>query len=185
MRRRIGISVSSENLYKKLCLLLRNDADCIRVSGDDIDRGIALLLTDDDGYTGDIPSIILGNTESCHVPLPFRHEELLSAVDNTGKDGEAVTVSEENRTVRLLGREIRLTDVEFRLFSTLYEANGEFISRERLLDMIWGEGYDSGVVNVYIHYLRGKLEADGRRIILSSRKEGYSIDKKYGRRGLC
>ena len=40
-------------------------------------------------------------------------------------------------------------------------------------------------MNVYIHYLREKLEADGEKIILSSRSHGYKIDEKYLTEGEC
>ena len=51
--------------------------------------------------------------------------------------------------------------------------------REEILSTVWGGEADSGVINVYIHYLREKLEVCGEKIILSSRKCGYKIDEKY------
>ena len=48
---------------------------------------------------------------------------------------------------------------------------------------VWGDGADGGVLNVYIHYLREKLEAGGEKIILSSRKQGYKIVEKYLKNG--
>ena len=38
---------------------------------------------------------------------------------------------------------------------------------------------DEKTVNVYIHYLREKLESGGEKIIISSRNMGYKIDSKY------
>ena len=40
-------------------------------------------------------------------------------------------------------------------------------------------GADEGVLNVYVHYLREKLERGGEKIIISSRGLGYKIDEKY------
>jgi DNA-binding response OmpR family regulator len=36
-----------------------------------------------------------------------------------------------------------------------------------------------GLINVYVHYLREKLEVGGEKIINSSRKNGYAIDEKF------
>ena len=63
--------------------------------------------------------------------------------------------------------------------SVIYGAGGEFISREEILERVWKNSADSGVINVYVHYLREKLERHGEKIILSSRKGGYRIDEKY------
>ena len=57
-------------------------------------------------------------------------------------------------------------------------ANGEFVSREEILSQVWNGDADCGIINVYIHYLREKIE-HGEKIILSSRKQGYCIDEKY------
>jgi DNA-binding response OmpR family regulator len=65
----------------------------------------------------------------------------------------------------------------------LIEASGDFISREELIRRVWGEGADGGVLNVYVHYLREKLEKQGEKIIISSRKNGYKIDGKYLTKG--
>ena len=50
------------------------------------------------------------------------------------------------------------------------------MSREELVTAVWGEGADDGVLNVYVHYLREKLEKENERVILYSRKSGYRID---------
>jgi len=88
----------------------------------------------------------------------------------------------ESRSVKLFGEVIRLTEVEFRLLSALASAPvGEFVSRERLINEVWGGESDCGVVNVYIHYLRTKLEHRGEKVIISSRREGYKLDERIGR----
>ena len=60
---------------------------------------------------------------------------------------------------------------------------GEFVSRDELSRAVWGEGADGGILNVYIHYLREKLESKGEKVIISSRRGGYKIDGKY--LGVC
>ena len=87
------------------------------------------------------------------------------------------------RLAYLDGKEIKLTEVEASLLGRLISASGEFVSRGELLRGVWGDSADGGVLNVYIHYLREKLEVCGEKIILSSRSAGYGIDKKYLTRG--
>ena len=60
----------------------------------------------------------------------------------------------------------------------LCSADGEFVSREEILHSVWSGDADPGIINVYVHYLREKLE-DGEKIIVSSRKNGYKIDGRY------
>ena len=86
---------------------------------------------------------------------------------------------ESERVARLDARTIKLTEVEGRLLRLLVDGGGEFVSREELAKKVWGENADGGVLNVYIHYLREKLEAGGEKIILSSRKGGYRIDERF------
>ena len=85
----------------------------------------------------------------------------------------------EERAIRFFGEYIRLTEVEFLLLQALFSAQGEFISREELLLAVWGEEGTNSLLNVYIHYLREKLERGGERVILSSRGAGYALAKRF------
>ena len=84
-----------------------------------------------------------------------------------------------DRCAILYGERIKLTEVEFSLLSLLYSHGGKYVSRDEVLNKIWNGEADGGVINVYIHYLREKLEKHGEKIILSSRKNGYCIDEKF------
>jgi DNA-binding response OmpR family regulator len=75
--------------------------------------------------------------------------------------------------------ETKLTEAEFALLEVLVECGGEFIKREELLSRVWGDNADPGVVTVYIHYLREKLEKNGEKVIISSRKNGYKISERF------
>ena len=46
---------------------------------------------------------------------------------------------------------------------------------------VWHGDADGGIVNVYIHYLREKLEDCGERVIIASRGRGYSLSEKYAK----
>ena len=49
------------------------------------------------------------------------------------------------------------------------------MSREELLREVWGEGQSAGVVNVYLHYLRKKLERGGNKLLYAVRGSGYAL----------
>ena len=116
------------------------------------------------------------------VERPFRPARLRALLGLTSDDmTECPMPCPAHRSVLLAGREIPLSDCEFRLFCLLYEANGAFLSREHLHLAVWnGEG-DEGVVNVYIHYLRRKLETDGHTRLRSARGRGYALIREEGR----
>ncbi|MFD6104589.1 response regulator transcription factor, partial [Nocardia salmonicida] len=68
----------------------------------------------------------------------------------------------------LRGREIELTKREFELLSTLARNAGVVLTRERLLELVWGYDFiaDTNVVDVFVGYLRRKLEIDDTPRIL-------------------
>lgn len=84
----------------------------------------------------------------------------------------------ESRHVFVDGAEIALTEREYRLFCYLYERRGRPVSRDELIKNIWrGEaGIGTNVVEVYVSYLRHKLEgATGKRLIITRRGKGYEF----------
>lgn len=116
--------------------------------------------------------------DDADIKIPFSIESLCDLLLKT-EDASPLTVSAQERCAYLRGEKIRLTEVEYNLMSNLYSAGGEYVSREKLLREVWGKEADPGVLNVYVHYLREKLEGGGEKIILSSRKCGYKISEKY------
>ncbi|WP_040782983.1 response regulator transcription factor [Nocardia pneumoniae] len=80
--------------------------------------------------------------------------------------------------VYLAGREIRLTRREHELLTALATHHGVVQSREQLLDAVWGYSFvtDTNVVDVFVSYLRRKLETEGGpRIIHTVRGIGYVL----------
>ncbi len=132
--------------------------------GDDV-----FYLTDSEN--SDLPA------ERC-LPLPL---PLGLAGERLRKHGTPppLALIEDEHSIRFFGEYIRLTEVEFSLLHALYAVQGEFISRDALLLAVWGEEGTNSLLNVYIHYLREKLERGGERVILSSRGAGYAIAKKF------
>lgn len=83
-------------------------------------------------------------------------------------DGETyhlvdLTIDDRAKTVVRGRATINLTPTEYRLLLTLVRNKGRVLSRTELLEEVWGINFDQGTnnVDVYINYLRKKLEADG------------------------
>ena len=70
-----------------------------------------------------------------------------------------------------------LTAREFTLLQALLRRSGRVLSRDELLQEVWqGERSSSNVVEVYVRYLRQKLEAGGeRRLLHTVRGRGYCL----------
>jgi len=83
------------------------------------------------------------------------------------------------RTVLRGGEQVELTAREFALLEFLVRRAGDVVTRSELLDHVWDQNYDGSgnVVNVYIGYLRRKLEEPfGRPLIRTVRGAGYVVD---------
>ncbi|MBX6378392.1 MAG: winged helix-turn-helix transcriptional regulator, partial [Clostridia bacterium] len=76
------------------------------------------------------------------------------------------------------GRRVELTAREFDLLVTFLRHPRQVLSREQLLEQVWGfpADVDTHVLEVYIRYLRQKLEAGGEpRLIHTRRGAGYIL----------
>ena len=90
-----------------------------------------------------------------------------------------VEVRPDEGTVRRAGLEVHCTRTEFRLLCELAANPGKVLSREQLLDRVWGYDYfgDGRLVDVHIRRLRIKVEPDAAnpRHILTVRGMGYKL----------
>lgn len=83
-----------------------------------------------------------------------------------------------SRRLLLNNREIELTMKEFELLKYLMSHPREVLTREQILENVWGFDFqgESNVIEVYIRYLRLKLEAEGqKRLIHTVRGVGYVL----------
>jgi phosphate regulon transcriptional regulator PhoB len=84
-------------------------------------------------------------------------------------------------TVHVDGAPVALTPKEFDLLRTLAEARGRVLSRELLLDRVWGYAaageIESRTVDVHVRRLRVKLGGEGRRIV-TVKSVGYRLDRE-------
>lgn len=82
------------------------------------------------------------------------------------------------RTVTRDGRKVALTTREFALLEYLMRHPGQVLSREQLLQAVWGSAYytSSNVVDVYVRYLRKKLDVPGSESPIETiRGAGYRV----------
>ena len=88
----------------------------------------------------------------------------------------------QQRRVWRSKREIALTEREFALLQLLLEHQGTTVGRQRILEQVWGQGEagaNANVIEVYVRYLRRKLEENGeRRLIHTVRGQGYVLKAK-------
>jgi len=75
-------------------------------------------------------------------------------------------------------RPIELTSLEFRLLTALIQNSGHVLSRDRILDLVWGTDVvvTDRVIDTHIANLRKKLEPSGSKHISSIRGMGYRFD---------
>ncbi|HEV3187035.1 MAG TPA: response regulator transcription factor [Acidimicrobiales bacterium] len=125
-----------------------------------------------------------------YVTKPFVPEELLARVrahlrrrpdksTNAFQLGELRVIPDEGVVRHLDGTELHLTSTEFRLLTDLAAANGRVLSREDLLEHVWGYDYfgDSRLVDVHIRRLRMKIEPDpaSPTYLVTVRGTGYKL----------
>ena len=180
MKKRIGIITDDVMLYNRIRLILRAEADVSLIARDDAIESYDLIITDSESSVPHgIQAVVIG--DGMDIPSTFRYEDILSVIENAGSGASSsISLSPDGIRAFLYGQAIKLTKVEYRLLERLLEAPG-FVSREDLLRDVWGDECDEGIITVYIHYLRRKIEKNGERIIIASRNEGYKIDEKYRR----
>ena len=125
-----------------------------------------------------------------YVVKPFSFDELLARIhallrrrsvdDSKILSVGELTVDPMRRSAEYCGRPLDLTKKEFDLLHVLANNPSLVMSREQLLNRVWGYDFDvdTNVVDVFIGYLRKKLEIDGqKRIIQTVRGVGFVLKK--------
>ncbi len=107
-----------------------------------------------------------------YVVKPFGHQELVARVQALLRRAGDRTPAQETyadprlsidvaqRAVRYDEREVRLTPLEFKLLSTFARNPNQVLSRDQLLELVWGDsiGVSPEQVKLYVGYLRRKLD---------------------------
>jgi DNA-binding response OmpR family regulator len=125
-----------------------------------------------------------------YITKPFQIEELLARIrvhlrKPVQKDatGELLSVGDlavnlNGHEVKRAGKLIELTPREFDLLVCLLKNKNIVLTREQLIEQVWGFDYygDTNVVDVYVRYLRQKIDKDyDIAYILTVRGVGYTI----------
>ncbi len=142
-----------------------------------------LLLTSRDGVRGRTDGLDAGADD--YVVKPFAPAELLARLRALLRRGARpaarprsrvigyadVTLDRETREVFRGPHRIVLTPTEFRLLDVFLSHPGQVLTRGRLFDAVWGfEPGRSNTLDVYVGYLRRKLEAGGGPRLLHTRR---------------
>jgi two-component system, OmpR family, response regulator MprA len=91
---------------------------------------------------------------------------------------EDLTLNPQTREVHRGARLVELTKIEFDLLELFLHHPRQVLTRDQILDLVWGYNFDSGTnsLAVYIGYLRRKLEEDNKpRLIQTVRGVGYAL----------
>ena len=164
----------------EVCRRLRQDPSTVSLpivmltaKGDEVDRVLGLEIGADD-----------------YIVKPFSPKELLARVRAVLRRSRpapgvaplrlgALVIDLGTHTASVGGDALALTPKEFDLLRALVEARGRVLSREFLLDRVWGYAHaseiESRTVDVHVRRLRVKLGSEGRRI-LTVKSVGYRLD---------
>ena len=123
-----------------------------------------------------------------YIVKPFAFDELLAriaAVQRRAGGADVLEIADLRvdvpaRRVFRGGVEIRLTAQEFALLRYLAERTGRVMSRTRLLSGVWDTMHDPGtnIVDVYISYLRAKVDKGREPLIHTVRGLGYVLEDR-------
>ena len=109
-----------------------------------------------------------------YIAKPFGRQELLARVQallrRSGGKAEVldaysdgvIDIDYAQRRVMVDGRAVQLTPLEFKLLAAFVQNSDQVLTREQLLDMVWGDPYgvSGDQVKLYVGYLRKKLMPD-------------------------
>ena len=144
-----------------------------------------IMLTARDEVTDKVSALNLGADD--YIPKPFAFDELVARIRAVLRryklGGEPLAyadleLNQATREVRRAGRLVELTVQEYRLLLLFLRHPRQVLTREQLLERIWGYSseIDTHVLEVHIGHLRQKLESQGgSRLIHTLRGFGYTL----------
>ena len=158
----------------------------LRADGNDVP---VLFLTAKDALDDRIAGLTAGGDD--YVTKPFSLEEVVarlrglirrSTLTVDANESSVLVVGdleldEDSHEVRRAGRLIELTATEFELLRYLMRNPRRVVSKSQILDRVWDYdfGGKSSVVEIYISYLRKKIDAEGSPMLHTVRGAGYMI----------
>ena len=164
---------------------------CRRIRAGDNQIGI-IMLTARTQEMDKVTGLMTGADD--YVTKPFSPAELTARVDalfrRTGGDEAALSPDEisdppfllntRNRTLEKNGQRVKLTQVEYSIVKLFMENPGKALSREEILDTVWGKDYfgELKIVDVNIRRLRIKIEDNAQKPTFVNTVWGYGY--KWG-----
>ena len=143
-----------------------------------------IMLSAKDSVMDKVNGLQIGADD--YIAKPFAIEELLARIevvfrrqDNLNNyivKFKDIVINKSSRIVKRNGIEISLTNKEYELLTILIDNKDKVVTREELLEKIWGYGYEpeTNVTDVYIRYLRSKLNNENKEeYIQTIRSIGY------------
>lgn len=151
-----------------------------------------ILLTARDAVTDKVSGLDAGAND--YLTKPFAIEELLARIRAALRTGEGreepacealsvgdLTLEPESRRVMVGQTPVELTRREFDLLEYLLRNKGRVVTRDALLDQVWGFNFvgETNAVDVYIRFLRSKIdERFDKKLIRTVRGVGYMIGEE-------
>ncbi|WP_200979262.1 response regulator transcription factor [Echinicola sp. 20G] len=190
----LALSKSFNLIILDIMLPSKNGLDvCKEIRTNVIDTPILFLTA-----LGSTENVVLGLDSGAddYLAKPFKFMELQARVrtllrrsglkNDAGEDSEGeeifkfsdLLINDDTKTVTRAGFDISLTSTEYRLLLMLVKNQRKVLSRVDILEEVWGIDFDMGtnVVDVYINYLRKKLEKyGGNRLIQTVIGMGYVL----------
>ncbi|MFF2752434.1 response regulator transcription factor [Psychrobacillus sp. NPDC058041] len=150
--------------------------------------GAILILTAKDDVLDRVKGLDSGADD--YLTKPFEFEELFARIRVLSRRNYApiqedvvifgdLTIDRTKHTLHRNGIEISLTPKEFQLLDLLIRNKGKVLTREVILDRVWGYNAEvtSNSVDAYIRLLRKKVDQEGEKtIICNIRGVGYSVE---------
>ncbi|MBQ8108662.1 MAG: response regulator transcription factor [Clostridia bacterium] len=164
-----------------------NGLEVLRRARRSVDTPV-IMLTARDTVMDKVTGLDMGAED--YMTKPFEIEELLarirvalrrskkSAPETKILSAGALTMDVDRHTVAYDGQSVELTHREFALLETLLENKGIVLSRDTLMERVWGYDYmgETNIVDVYVRYLRAKIDAVfDVKLVQTVRGVGYVI----------
>ena len=143
-----------------------------------------IMLSAKDSVMDKVNGLQIGADD--YIAKPFAIEELLARIEvvfrrqdslnNSIVKFKDIVINKSSRSVKRNGNEISLTNKEYELLMILVDNKDKVVTREELLEKIWGYGYEpeTNVTDVYVRYLRSKLNNENKEeYIQTVRSVGY------------
>jgi DNA-binding response OmpR family regulator len=162
---------------------LEEEGHTVEVAGDGV---TALVLTARDTVPDKVSGLDLGADD--YLTKPFAFDEFLARVRALLRRAQApappllrvadLTLDPATREVRRAGKTVTLTTREYTLLEYFLRNAGRVLTRPMIAEHVWNLDFDteSNIIDVYIGYLRRKLDLDGLPALLHTvRGAGYVL----------